>query len=108
MKAIVKKKMPIGAGTPTGKNENGLAIILAKDGVHVNYLWRKFPEELPPESGKYIVHCDGGYIDVIYYSQRHNAWNAFDCQDTPSPSQLFDDVTHWMPLPPRPEGVDKP
>lgn len=106
MKAIVKKKMPIGAGTPTGTNENGLTIILAKDGVHVNYLWKKFPEELPPESGDYLICCDGGYIAVIHYSQRHNAWNAFDSQDVPT--RFFGDVTHWMPLPPLPEGVDEP
>lgn len=106
MKAIVKKKMPIGAGTPTGTNENGLAIILAKDGVHVNYLWKKFPDELPPESGQYLICCDNGYISVIHYSKRHNAWNAFDSQD--APSWLFDDVTHWLPLPPLPEGVDEP
>lgn len=106
VKAIVKKKVPSGAGTPTGTNENGYAIILAKDGIYVNYRWRKFPEELPPESGEYLVCCGSGYIAFIHYSQRHNAWNAYDWQN--APKNTFDDVTHWMPLPPLPEEVDEP
>lgn len=104
MKAIVKKKMPIGAGTPTGKHENGLTIILAKDGVHVNYLWKKFPDELPPESGRYLVYAKSGYVTTLDYSQRHRAWNAFDFEAAPSCPLV---VTHWMPLPPLPEGVDE-
>ena len=105
MKAIVKKKVPTGAGTPTGTNGNGVTIILAKDGVRVNYLWKKFPEEMPPESGRYLVCTKGGYVSTLNYSQRHRAWNAFDFEAAPS-YQLV--VTHWMPLPPLPEEVDEP
>lgn len=106
MKVLVKKKVPSGARTPTGTNGNGVTIILAKTTSDVNPRWRKFPEELPTESGEYLICCDNGYISVTYYSKRHNAWNAFDSQDDLSHS--FDCVTHWMPLPPRPEEVDKP
>ncbi len=105
MKAIVKKKVPTGAGTPTGTNGNGVTIILAKDGVRVNYLWKKFPEELPPESGRYLVHTKAGCVYAMDYSQRHRAWNAFDFEAAPSCPLV---VTHWMPLPPLPEEVDEP
>ena len=36
MKAIVKQKVPTGAGTPTGTNGNGVTIILAKTISDVN------------------------------------------------------------------------
>jgi hypothetical protein len=105
VKAIVKKKVPSGAGTPTGTNENGYAVILAKDGIYVNYRWRKFPDELPPESGRYLVYAKSGYVTTLDYSQRHRAWNAFDFEAAPSCPLV---VTHWMPLPPLPEEVDEP
>ena len=46
MKAIAKKKVPTGAGTPTGTNGNGATTILAKTVSDVNPRWRKFPGEV--------------------------------------------------------------
>lgn len=98
MKAIVKKKMPIGAGTPTGKHENGLTIILAKTISDVNPCWRKFPEDLPPATGCYLVVWGAYQRDcaVLRYDADAKIWNTMV------------KVTHWMPLPPIPEGVDEP
>lgn len=105
VKARVKKRVPSGAGTPTGTKENGFSIILAKDGIHVNYLWRKFPEQLPPESGLFLAYTKNGYVAVLDYSQLHRAWNAHDYESAPA---YPIPVTHWMPLPPLPEEVDEP
>lgn len=98
VKAIVKKKVPSGAGTPTGTNENGYAIILAKDGIYVNYRWRKFPDELPPESGLYLVVW-GRYtrsVCMLEYDAQTRSFN------TSLP------VPYWLPIPPIPEEVDEP
>ena len=46
MKAIVKKKVPTGAGTPTGTNGNGVTIILAKTISDVNPHGLEFQEEV--------------------------------------------------------------
>lgn len=46
MKAIVKKKVPTGAGTPTGTNGNGVTIILAKTISDVNPHELEFQEEV--------------------------------------------------------------
>lgn len=98
MKVRAKKRVPSGAGTPTGTNENGFSIILAKDGIHVNYRWRKFPDELPPESGLYLVVW-GRYTRSVWMIE-------YDAQTRSFKTSL--PVPYWMPIPPIPEEVDEP
>lgn len=75
---------------------------------HVNELlkerqWISVKDRLPDKSGSYLILSDKGCANVLSYSVRHKAFNAFD---------LFEDAryallcTHWMPLPEPPKEGD--
>lgn len=98
VKVRVKKRVPSGAGTPTGTNGNGVTSILTKTGSDVNPRWRKFPEELPPESGLYLVVW-GKYVRSIWLCTYDAETQSFDTKVS---------VPYWLPIPPIPEEVDEP
>lgn len=57
----------------------------------------------PKKCGEYNVMIRGGEIaTTLFYSVRHKGWYFFDDDDHEEPQ----DVTHWMPLPQPPKGVE--
>lgn len=67
----------------------------------VHATWISVNDRLPDKSGYYLILSDNGRANVLSYSVRHKAFNAFD---------LFEDAryallcTHWMPLPESPKS----
>ena len=77
-----------------------VADYLIANGVTVQE-WIPVTERLPKESGDYLVITDGGFVERLSYSERHNAFNTDDrlvCAECAIP------CTHWMPLPEPPKG----
>ena len=77
-----------------------LADYLVAHGVTVQE-WIPVDDRLPEESGYYLVFADIGRNEVLSYSKKYQAFNAFD--DSYSGSNAIP-VTHWMPLPNPPKG----
>ena len=63
--------------------------------------WISVDDELPEESGYYLVFTDIGRSVVLPYSKKYQAFNAFD--DSYSERNVIP-VTHWMPIPHPPKG----
>lgn len=63
--------------------------------------WISVKDRLPERSGDVLVCCGEHYMNVLSYSCRHKAFNAFD--DLPTSEDRIESVTHWMPLPEPPE-----
>ena len=63
--------------------------------------WISVDDRLPEESGYYLVFADIGRNEVLSYSKKYQAFNAFD--DSYSESNVIP-VTNWMPLPNPPKG----
>lgn len=64
--------------------------------------WIPVSERLPEESGDYLVAFYWGGISKIGYSKKHGEWNNDDSLDHDLANAMRD-ITHWMPLPPKPE-----
>ena len=77
-----------------------IADLLIARGVTVDE-WVSVKDRLPEESGYYLVFADIGRSEVLSYSKKYKAFNAFD--DSYSESNVIP-VTHWMPLPNPPKG----
>ena len=77
-----------------------VADYLLDSGVTVQE-WIPVDDRLPEESGYYLVFADIGRNEVLSYSKKYQAFNAFD--DSYSGSNAIP-VTHWMPLPNPPKG----
>ena len=73
---------------------------LIANGVTVQE-WVSVDDRLPEESGYYLVFADIGRNEVLSYSKKYQAFNAFD--DSYSESNVIP-VTHWMPMPNPPKG----
>ncbi len=69
-------------------------------GCDRKYEWISVEEGLPAESGEYFVYTKAGIMDVLVYSERHEAFNAFDDLGD---ADMAIPCTHWMPLPERPK-----
>ena len=69
------------------------------DGVTVQE-WVSVDDRLPEESGFYLVFADLERSEVLPYSKKYQAFNAFD--DNYSEENVIP-VTHWMPMPEPPE-----
>lgn len=63
--------------------------------------WISVEDRLPEKSGHYLIFADIDYMNVVLYSARHKAFNAWDGFDDARNSI---DVTHWMPLPEPPKA----
>ena len=57
--------------------------------------WVPCGERLPEESWEYLVYTDKGNIDVLFFSKKHQKWNAFDSTEALHAIE----VSAWMPLP---------
>ena len=68
---------------------------------NVGHKWIPVTERLPEESGDYLVITDGGFIERLSYSERHNAFNT---DDRLVYAACAIPCTHWMPLPEPPKG----
>ena len=77
-----------------------IASYLIKNGVTVQE-WISVDDRLPEESGYYLVFEDIGRSEVLSYSKKYQAFNAYD--DSYSESNVIP-VTHWMPMPNPPKG----
>ena len=79
-----------------------IAEYLIDNGVTVQR-WIPVTERLPDESGNYLTYDEYayGYVEVLHYSARHEAFNAHD--DTSNDHEMR--CTHWMPLPEPPKEV---
>ena len=77
-----------------------LADHLIANGVTVQE-WISVKDRLPEESGDYLALTDGGFIERLSYSERHNAFNA---DDRLLYAECAIPCTHWMPLPQPPKG----
>lgn len=62
--------------------------------------WISVKDRLPEESGYYLVFADIGRSEVLSYSKKYQAFNAFD--DSYSERNVIP-VTHWMPMPMPPD-----
>lgn len=62
--------------------------------------WVSVAERLPENSGKYLVFTHAGIIEVLHYSVKHRAFNAFDSLPDSAGSIR---VRYWMPLPEPPK-----
>ena len=85
---------------PGQKTLGDIADYLIANGVTVQE-WISVKDRLPEESGYYLVFADNGRREVLSYSKKYQAFNAFD--DAYSEEYVIP-VTHWMPLPERPKG----
>ena len=82
------------------KLAENIADDLIKNGVTVQE-WVSVKDRLPEKSGYYLVFADNGRREVLSYSKKYQAFNAFD--DAYSEEYVIP-VTHWMPLPAQPKG----
>lgn len=70
--------------------------------------WTPCSDHNPEESGEYLVAHANGHYQVVTYSARYDAWNAYDdCYD---PVCEMRSVVAWRPLredfiPPEPEVI---
>lgn len=66
--------------------------------------WKSCREELPGETGKYLVCLRSYIIDTMWWSQKHKRWNVTD-DDGKKQAVKFgiDGITHWMELPELPD-----
>jgi hypothetical protein len=65
--------------------------------------WHKWPEEKPPEEGRYMVSCswpDGTYAFVVF-------WNGKKFGSCKGPTSRTAGVTHWRPLPAPPDNTQE-
>jgi len=62
--------------------------------------WISVEDELPSERG-YNLASNGEYVAELIYEQRCNMWMQPGEKNLPP----FDDITHWMPLPPPPNNT---
>lgn len=59
--------------------------------------WTSTKVANPEKSGRYLAYSIGGcHFSNIFYSKRHDKWNASDDEDVPS--YAFD-VDYWAPVP---------
>lgn len=63
--------------------------------------WISVKDRLPEKSGYYLVFADIGRREVLSYSKKYQAFNAFD--DVYSEEYVIP-VSHWMPIPNPPKG----
>ena len=73
---------------------------LIDNGVTVQE-WISVDDKLPEKSGYYLVFADNGRREVLSYSKKYQAFNAFD--DAYSEEYVIP-VTHWTPMPNPPKG----
>ncbi len=66
--------------------------------------WISCSERMPEETGDIIVVSDGIVMSGISYSRRDGFYMAALEYDDDEP---IDGVTHWMPLPEPPQGVNR-
>lgn len=71
--------------------------------------WISVKKELPKESGRYLIYApsmdkDKPFIDVAWYETFVSADNVPAISWHGIPNVWSDVVTHWMPLPDKPNG----
>lgn len=79
-----------------------------------NIQWRNVIDELPTESGDYLVAIgfffDSGEKCYTYmttsYSAQYQKWNHYDSQGEDF-SDTFDDVEYWMEIPALPVAEEQ-
>lgn len=64
--------------------------------------WISVEDELPEESGYTIVYCTDGHINHRTFSKYQKQLKRWDLTGARS----YWRVTHWMPLPSPPKGVE--
>lgn len=62
--------------------------------------WVSVEDRLPEESDDYLVCTEGTDMFICYYLKSENVW---DMSDYP---YITEKISHWMPLPELPEGVE--
>lgn len=67
--------------------------------------WISVDERLPEKSGDYLTYHNG-VITALMYSKRHKLFNAEDSLDEKFSKANCIEVSHWMPLPEAPKGVE--
>ena len=80
-----------------------VADYLLDNGVTVQE-WISVDDKLPEKSGYYLVFADNGGREVLSYSKKYQAFNAFD--DAYSEEYVIP-VTHWTPMPNPPKGEER-
>lgn len=71
---------------------------IADDLQHQPSPWISVEERLPSEIGTYLIlkNTENGYVDLAQY---RSDWGWHNC--------VFNDPTHWMPIPPIEKGGEK-
>ena len=88
---------------PGQKTLGDIANYLINNGVTVQE-WISVDDKLPEKSGYYLVFADNGRREVLSYSKKYQAFNAFD--DAYSEEYVIP-VTHWTPMPNPPKGEER-
>ena len=57
--------------------------------------WIKITDRLPKKEDYYLI-WDGEYLDYARYDVERNQWHDEEIT-------IYEDVTHWMPLPEPPK-----
>jgi len=67
-----------------------------------NQDWVSVEDRLPPKPQRYqeFIVCCGDAVTCAWLDDDKGEWYWVT-----DPERLFEDVTHWMPLPERPDAV---
>ena len=82
-----------------------MADALVENGVTFQPAWISCEERLPIEEGSYIVHTNRGAVHTRhFYTQKH--FSSGYTREAKWSGKGGTTVTHWMPLPEPPKGVE--
>jgi hypothetical protein len=65
--------------------------------------WRATAEELPEESGEYLVYSRAGYMTALSFSSVHKKFNVFDRYTKDEVNELAIECKYWTLMPEFPE-----
>lgn len=77
---------------------------LFKDNLSEKSKWINVKEQLPEENKLIIIFDEGFGINIAFrrFSSIHYEWSSMWDENY----QFFSEVTHWMPLPNKPEELE--
>lgn len=62
--------------------------------------WISVQDKMPEPMERVLGYCLSNEVKIVRYDHVMCGWDVF----IPTCSYMLEYITHWMPLPPRPEG----